>query len=126
EEYWKWPYLEFAARGKRVEALLIDVGKRLYRAIFGSAEAQALLQQWQEQHDVQHQISIVSELPRVFSIPWELLHDEQGFLALRSNHPISLVRRLPQSDQTTLATSFEPPLRILLITSRPERAGFVD
>lgn len=126
EEYWKWPYLEFAARGRRVEALLIDVGKRLYHAVFGSNEAQVLVQKWREQADGQCQISIESELPIALSLPWELLQDEQGFLALRTDRPISIVRRLPQTDQTTLATSFEPPLRILLITSRPEGAGFVD
>ncbi len=54
EEYWKWPYLEFAARGRRVEALLVDVGKRLYQAVFGNSEAQALLQQWQDQPDAHH------------------------------------------------------------------------
>jgi len=95
EEYWKWPYLEFAERGRQVEALLIDVGKRLYRAVFSDSETRALVQQWQEQPDVQRQISIVSELPRVLSLPWELLHDEQGFLALNSDQPISIVRRLP-------------------------------
>ena len=126
EEYWKWPYLEFAVRGKWVEALLIDVGKRLYRAVFSDGETQALLQQWQEQTNYQHQISIVSELPRVLSLPWELLHDEQSFLALHSDHPISIVRRLPQPDLSTLTTSFEPPLRILIVTARPRGAGFVD
>ncbi len=126
EEYWKWPYLEFAARGKEVEALLIDVGKRLYRTIFSDDETQVLLQQWQEQTNYHHQISIVSTLPRVLSLPWELLHDEQGFLALRSDHPISIVRRLPHTGQSTLTTSFKLPLRILLITARPDGAGFVD
>lgn len=126
EEYWKWPYLEFAVRGKRVEALLMDVGKRLYRAVFGSGEAQALVQKWKEQSEVQHQISIVSELPRVLSLPWELLHDEQGFLAQYSDHPVSIVRRLPQLDQSARVASFEPPLRILLVTARPKGAGFID
>src|SRR6059058_3234022 len=44
EEYWKWPYLEFATRGRQVEAMLADVGKRLYQAVFGSVEAQTFLQ----------------------------------------------------------------------------------
>src|SRR5436189_119712 len=36
EEYWQWPYLEFAQRGKRVEALLGEIGRRFYHALFGS------------------------------------------------------------------------------------------
>ncbi len=126
EEYWKWPYLEFATRGKQVEALLEEVGKRLYHSAFGNSEAQTLIEEWQKQQDVQHQISIVSELPSTLNLPWELLRNEQGFLALHSDQPITIVRRLPQSDQVTLTASFEPPLRILMVTARPRGAGFVD
>jgi hypothetical protein len=75
EEYWKWPYLEFAARGRQVEELLHEIGKRLYQGVFGSVEAREIIEPWQKQPLVQHQISIVSELPQVFSLPWELLHD---------------------------------------------------
>ena len=126
EDYWKWPYLEFAERGRRVEFLLIDVGKRLHRGIFGNGVAQSLLQQWQERPEAQRQISIVSDLPGVLSLPWELLHDEQGFLAQYSDHPTSVVRRLPKPDLSALVTLFEPPLRVLLVTARPKGAGFID
>src|SRR2546426_11927959 len=77
EEYWQWPFEGFAQRGKQVEALLPLVGKRLYRAVFGSLEANTVLQAWRLQPGVQRQISILSELPRALSLPWELLHDEQ-------------------------------------------------
>ena len=33
EEYWKWPYEQFLERGKRVEVLLPELGKRLYKAV---------------------------------------------------------------------------------------------
>src|SRR5437868_6705026 len=82
EEYWKWPYLEFAERGKQVEALLHDVGQRLYRSVLGGAKARAIVQKWQQQPGVLHQVSIVSDMPNILVLPWELLHDEQGFLAL--------------------------------------------
>jgi len=129
EEYWKWPYEQFLERGKKVEAFLVELGKRLYNAMCGNAEAMSVVQAWQSyplQPGEQRQISIVSELPRALSLPWELLHDEQGFLALRPDYPISIVRRLLPSDWSALTTSFEPPLRILLVTARPEGAGFID
>src|SRR5436853_5545467 len=44
EEYWKWPYLEFATRGRQVEVLLHEVGKRIYHAVFGSIEAATILE----------------------------------------------------------------------------------
>src|SRR5436190_17894809 len=44
EEYWQWPFEGFAQRGKRVEALLPQIGERLYQAVFGSFKAAGLLQ----------------------------------------------------------------------------------
>src|SRR6266699_2754668 len=128
-EYWEWPYEQFLERGKKIEALLPALGKRLYRTVFGSVGAVSVLQAWRLQPlqpGVQRQISIASEIPRALSLPWELLHDEQGFLVLRTRNPISLLRRLPQHELGGFQTSFEPPLRILLITARPDDAGFID
>ncbi len=126
EEYWKWPYEQFRERGEEIEELLPVLGKRMYQAVFGSAGAQGVVQAWRLQPATQRQISIVCDMPRVLSLPWELLHDEQGFLALRARHPVSLVRRLSLHELPTLPTTFEPPLRILLVTARPDDAGFVD
>lgn len=126
EEYWKWPYEGFALRGKQVEDLLVEVGKRLYEAIFGHSSAKGVVQAWQQQPDVQRQISITSNIPGVLSLPWELLHDADGFLALHKPVPVSIVRRLPQSGPPAEVVAFELPLRILLVTARPEDAGFVD
>src|SRR5260221_4078942 len=126
EEYWKWPYEQFRERGKEVEELLPELGRRLYQAVFGSADAQSVVQAWRLQPATQRQVSIVCNMPRVLSLPWELLHDEQGFLALRSQHPVSIVRRLSQRELPALPTTFEPPLRIPLVTARTNDAGFVD
>lgn len=126
EEYWQWPYEQFRERAQEVENLLPLLGKRLYQAVFKSPDAQSLLQAWRLQPGGQRQVSIVSDFPRVLSLPWELLHDEQGFLDLRARHPVAIVRRLHQKELPVLPTPFEPPLRILLVTARPDDAGFVD
>ncbi len=126
EEYWKWPYEQFRERGEEIEELLPVLGKRMYQAVFDSAGAQRIVQPWNLQPGTPRQISIVCDMPHVLSLPWELLHDEQGFLALRSQYPVSIVRRLSQQELSTLPTMFEPPLRILLVTARPDDAGFVD
>src|SRR5450759_165351 len=126
EEYWKWPYEGFAKRGKEVEALLVEVGKRLYRAVFGSAEAVEVIQAWRLQPNVARQISIISAMPAILSLPWELLHDERGFLALRTRNPVSIIRRMPQKVLAEFTTPFEPPLCVLLVTARPENTGFLD
>ncbi len=126
EEYWKWPYEGFALRGKQVEDLLVVVGKRLYEAAFGNSSAKGILHAWQQQLGGQRQISITSDIPGVLSLPWELLHDTEGFLALRKPDPVSIVRRLAQSGTSAESATFELPLRILLVTARPEDAGFID
>ena len=127
EEYAEWPYEQFLERGKKIEASLAEFGKRLYHAVFGSAGAMSVVQSWRLLPGVlQRQVSIVSELPGALSLPWELLHDEQGFLVLRTRNPVSLIRRLPQGELAGFPTPFEPPLRILLITARPDDAGFID
>jgi hypothetical protein len=74
EEYWQWPFEGFAERGKRVEALLPQIGKRLYDMVVSSREADRILQKWLGKAKVRHQLSIISDLPRVLSLPWELLH----------------------------------------------------
>ncbi len=80
EEYWQWPYEQFLTHGKRVEALLPQLGKRLYESVFKSTRARDILQAWRLHPNVMRQISIVSDIPGALSLPWELLHDEQGFL----------------------------------------------
>src|SRR5713226_7768389 len=126
EEYPLWPYYEFAERGKQIEALLPKIGKQLYKKVFEQAGATTIVQAWRLQPEEHRQVSIVSDIPRVLSLPWELLHDEQGFLALRTQHPVSIMRRLTLKELPALPTAFTPPLRILLITARPDDAGFVD
>jgi tetratricopeptide (TPR) repeat protein len=126
EEYWKWPYEGFAARGRKVEQLLAEIGKRFYRAVFRSADARDIVQAWRLHPSTKRQISIVSDIPQILSLPWELLHDGQGFLVLRTRHPVSIVRRLPLSQLAAFPVSFAPPLRILLVTARPRGTGFVN
>src|SRR5258706_8923868 len=124
EEYWKWPFYEFAEGGKQVEELLADIGKRLYQAVFG--HAMSIVEPWRLQPGMTRQVSIISAIPRVLSLPWELLHDEHGFLVMHTREPISILRRLPQKQLPELIAPFEPPLRILLVTARPTGTGFMD
>jgi tetratricopeptide (TPR) repeat protein len=126
ERYWMWPYEGFKERAEHVEALLAELGQRLYGLLFPSAGAEKIVQAWRLKPNAPRQISIISELPAALSLPWELLHDDHGFLALRVKNPVSIIRRLPQRELGALSTAFTPPLRILLVTARPEKTGFID
>lgn len=126
EEYPKWPYAEFAERARRIEAELAQIGERLFAAAFAGA-ARALFETWRLHPGPQpRQLSVVSHLPAALSLPWELLRSEQGFLALRARQPVAIVRRVPSQSLPAFAQTFTPPLRVLLVTARPTRTGFVD
>src|SRR6202035_2205370 len=71
EQYWKWPFEGFAQRARTVEELLPKLGKRLYESVFGSKQADRIVQKWLSTQG-EHQISVMSEIPQVLSLPWEL------------------------------------------------------
>src|SRR5260370_42576044 len=71
EEYWKWPYEQFRERAQEIEEVLPELGKSMYRSVFGSPDAQKVVQAWRLQPATPRQISIVSDMPRVLSLPWE-------------------------------------------------------
>ena len=60
--------------------------------------------------------------PRVLRLPWELLADQGGHLF---THGISVRRRLQKATDAPVR-SFDLPVRILLVVSRPEDPGFFD
>src|SRR5262249_11431861 len=126
EEYWKWPYEGFRERAEAIEQSLAAIGRRIYDTISDSREAVRIIEAWRRVAERERRISIVSGVPAALSLPWELLHDEQGFLLLRARHPVSLVRRLPQAESLPEQAAFALPLRVLLVTARPDDAGFVD
>ena len=128
EESWKWPYAEFRTRAKGIERRLPELGRRLHGALFGSVGATKVATAWDlDPRAEARQLSLLSAIPAALSLPWELLHDEQGFLTLRAHKPVQVVRRLPLTQLGGFdITTFTPPLRVLLVTARPEGTGFVD
>ena len=128
EESWKWPYAEFRTRAKGIEHRLPELGRRLHGALFGSIGATKVSTAWDLDPRAEgRQLSVLSAIPAALSLPWELLHDEQGFLTLRAQKPVQVIRRLPLTQLGGFdATPFTPPLRVLLVTARPEKVGFVD
>jgi len=62
----------------------------------------------------------------LLGLPWELLHDDSGYL-FQGASPVQVRRRLPNRRSLESMVS-EPPIRILLVSPRPEddRAGYID
>jgi tetratricopeptide (TPR) repeat protein len=62
----------------------------------------------------------------LLALPWELLHDGQGYL-FQGRHPTRVRRRLPNTRVLDLPL-LAPPIRILLVSPRPEdqACGYID
>lgn len=62
----------------------------------------------------------------MLNLPWELLHDGQGFLNQRRVNPVAITRSVSNLSGSDEQQEFEPPLRVLLVVARPDDTGFLD
>jgi tetratricopeptide (TPR) repeat protein len=139
ESYFIWPVGVFKERADWIAAQLPKWGQDLYGAALGSVTARDALAAWQASAGAERRFSIKvdADLPEgaapeeqsaanvaaseLLSLPWELLHDGRGFL-FQGKHAARVRRRLPNRlAQPVVATSL--PIRILLVSPRPEQEG---
>lgn len=145
EEFFIWPVGIFREQAERLEAQLPEWGRALYHAALGSPAAQEALTAWQqagEGAERRFSVFIERELPEgaseeeqataseaaaeLLALPWELLHDGRGFL-FHGRHPVRVRRRLPNRYSQPPRLSLLP-IRILLVSPRPEEqgVGYID
>ena len=137
EKYAIWPSHYFRDRALKVEQSLVKWGQLLHEAAMPVAHTANVVNAWAKVGDhagrrfsvyVDHalesgapeaDVQIAKEAAtRLLALPWELLHDGEGFL-FQGAKPIRVRRRLPNTkalDVPIVAT----PIRILLVTARPE------
>ena len=145
ESYFLWPTGVFQERAERIEAQLPQWGKDLYEAALKSESARAALTAWQNVADDAERrfsVQVDRDAPEganeeqqadaneaacdLLSLPWELLHDDSGYL-FQGKHAARVRRRLPNRRPQSLAVS-DLPIRILLVSPRPEdeHTSFID
>ena len=124
EEYPDWPYDVYRSRAHEIEADLEVWGRALFKATFGETEPARIYEKFLNQPARQRRLIVEAQSPQVQRLPWELLAESSGPLFSR-RVPISIYRRVHLEHVPEVHT-FELPLRVLLITSRPEGAGFID
>jgi tetratricopeptide (TPR) repeat protein len=143
ERYVNWPAGLFQERAQRVVEALPKWGKLLYDTVYGDAAREAL-EAWKASgagerrftvkvdkeliagtaDDMQKEAAEAAML--LLSLPWELIHDGQGYL-FQGKHVVRVRRSLPNRNrQEALVT--QPPIRVLLVSPRPEdeSAGYID
>lgn len=145
EKYYLWPTTFFTERARRIEAQLPQWGQQLYEAATAAQSARELLADWQQTHqDVERRFSIYVDSRALegssadeqaaaheagnalLALPWELMHDGRSFLFQGAN-PVRVRRCLPKG-RAEKAVISKLPIRILLVSARPEdeRAAYID
>ncbi len=143
EEYFRWPLGVFKERADRIEASLPTWGQDLFAAALASQTAQEALQAWLHAADkTERRFSVMVDSEPIegaskdekananeaasllLSLPWELLNNGRGFL-FHGKHPVRVRRRLPNRHQQDAIKS-KLPIRVLLVSPRPEDVGYID
>jgi tetratricopeptide (TPR) repeat protein len=143
ERYVNWPSGVFQDRARGIEANLPKWGRSLFDTLNTEAARNAL-EAWKaapagverrftvkvdrELVDAseQRQTEADEGATLLLALPWELIHDGQGYL-FQGERGVRVRRSLPsRNPQPALAT--EPPIRVLLVSPRPEdeSAGYID
>jgi tetratricopeptide (TPR) repeat protein len=132
-----WPNPLVADRARQLEANLIAWGQALHGAALPLQPTANVLQAWAGvDAAASRRFSVsVDDSPllgaseaemhlaqeaatALLALPWELLHNGEGFL-FQGARPSRVRRRLPNKFHRTVPV-VAPPIRLLLITSRPE------
>jgi tetratricopeptide (TPR) repeat protein len=140
-----WPNPLVADRAKQVEANLIAWGQALHGAALPPQPTANVLQAWAgvaAGASRRFSISVDDSLllgsseaenatareaaTALLALPWELLHNGDGFL-FQGGRPTRVRRRLPNK-RTLAVPVVAPPIRVLLISARPEddSCGYLD
>ena len=135
EKYYQWPTGVFKTRAEKTEDNLPKWGKALYDAALAQDEAREPLEAWSHKSGSRRfsvqvdsaykkgtkkaQAALIREAASdLLSLPWEIMHDDVGFLSQGANG-VRVRRRLPNRKRTTTIKA-ELPIRVLLLSPRPE------
>jgi hypothetical protein len=135
----------FQQRAERIEAQLPHWGQELYLTTLAAQLVQEALHAWQHAAagaERRFSVLVDSDLPdgsspeaqaaakeaatALLSLPWELLHDGHSYL-FQGRNAVRVRRRLPNRRAQPRAVT-NLPIRILLLSPRPETAqtGYID
>jgi tetratricopeptide (TPR) repeat protein len=145
EKYAIWPSEYFRDRARKVEADLVKWGQLLHEAAMPAAHRETVMKAWEKIGDhagrrfsVLVDVALEAGAPEadvkaaqevatlLLGLPWELLHDGKSYL-FQGAKPVRVRRRLPGTEAMGVAV-VATPIRVLLVTARPEddSCGYID
>ena len=139
ETYYIWPDKMAQERAEGIANKLPQWGQELFQAALGAESAREALNAWQNAAvgtaERRFSVQVDRELPEgsakeaqdaageaateLLALPWELLHDGRSWL-FQGRHAVRVRRRLPNR-QAQPAKPTVLPIRILLVSPRPEK-----
>jgi tetratricopeptide (TPR) repeat protein len=144
ERYHIWPSKIFQKKAKRIEDKLPQWGKDLFQAAIPPL-CENVLKGWYRVHedsDKRFSVLVDDELPDgaqtqdqrmtkqaatlLLALPWELLHDGRAYVMMGAK-PLIVRRQLVNRQSFDVFIS-DPPVRVLLVSPRPEddRSDYID
>ena len=143
ERYINWPTGYFEDRAQRVIEALPQWGRLLYDSVKVAASREAL-EAWKATTSADRRFTVKVDKQLIagepleksgeaneaatllLSLPWELIHDEKSYL-FQGARPVRVRRSLPNRDQQPALATL-PPIRVLLVSPRPEdeSAAYID
>jgi hypothetical protein len=155
EQYAIWPSPYFKSRAQQVEEKLVQWGQQLYAVALPLVHTANVMNAWArvgDQAGRRFSVQVDASLEAgaleagtaeagaqeaeaattreaatlLLGLPWELLHDGNSYL-FQGGKPTRVRRRLPGTEGFGVAV-VAPPIRILLITARPDddACGYID
>ncbi len=145
EKFAIWPSEYFRDRARKIEASLVKWGQLLYEQAIPVVHTAEVMNAWASIDDhagrrfsVHVDATLEAGAPAaevetareaatvLLGLPWELLHDGKGFL-FQGAQPTRVRRRLPRTESFEVPV-VATPIRILLVTARPEdeACGYID
>jgi tetratricopeptide (TPR) repeat protein len=143
ERYINWPAGLFQERADRVIKDLPQWGRLLYDTLNADGAREAL-EAWKATTAAERRFTVkvdkqlIEGTPEdkqkeaseaamlLLSLPWELIHDDEGYL-FQGRRAVRVRRSLPNSKRRP-ALATKPPIRVLLVSPRPEddSAAYID
>ncbi|HEV7403252.1 MAG TPA: CHAT domain-containing protein [Chthoniobacteraceae bacterium] len=145
EKFAVWPSEYFRERARKVEQNLVAWGRLLHDAALPPTHTVNVLDAWAALQDnvgrrfsvhvdasleagapAEEQNSAREAATLLLGLPWELLHDGRAYL-FQGTQPTRVRRRLPSTRDLQVPV-VATPIRILLVTARPEdeACGYID
>ncbi|MEM9116635.1 MAG: tetratricopeptide repeat protein [Cyanobacteria bacterium P01_F01_bin.56] len=139
ERYYQWPTGVFKQRATGTEAQLPQWGQALYQAATLADSAREPLAEWQRSSGSRRfSVQVDGDPPEgtlddeaarfreaandLLTLPWEILSEDGETYISQSSSGVRVRRRLPNRKPTTTLKA-DLPIRVLLISPRPEVDG---